>query len=302
MACHLKSKKILNSTLFIGALLFLASCQGNHNQSDAYGNFEADEVVVSAETQGPLQYFDAEEGTTVKSGETVALIDTVLLSIDLERALTGRRAAEAGLNQLRKSIEVQETRLKVLHREVERITNLHEDEAVSTRKYDEVTGEYDVARKELEHLRSRRKALQEEINLAGQKVEGAREKLKRCSVKAPLKGVILQKYAEKGELVTPGKPLFKMAETNELILRAYISGDQLDDVKTGQEVTVKYDRDKQSEHSTTGTVTWVSPSAEFTPKIIQTKEERVDLVYAIKVSVPNPKGEMKIGMPGEVVF
>jgi len=302
MKCRLADKNKLISTLFMGVLIFLGACQGNQERSDAYGNFEADEVVVSAETQGPLQNFDSEEGSRVKSGETVALVDTVLLSIDLERALTGRRAAEAGLEQLRKNIDVQKTRLEVLHREVERVSNLYEDEAISTRKYDEVTGEYDVARKELEHLRSRRQGLREEINLAGQKVKAAREKLKRCSVKAPRNGVILQKYAEKGELVTPGKPLFKMAETNELILRAYISGDQLDDVKTGQEVTVKYDRDQQSEHSTTGRVTWISPSAEFTPKIIQTKEERVDLVYAIKVRVPNPEGEMKIGMPGEVVF
>jgi HlyD family secretion protein len=121
-------------------------------------------------------------------------------------------------------------------------------------------------------------------------------------VKAPENGVILQKYVEKGELATPGKPLFKMAETRELILRAYISGDQLDDIRVGQKVAVKYDRNREQEHSALGTVTWISPSAEFTPKIIQTKEERVDLVYAIKVKVPNPKGKIKIGMPGEVVF
>ena len=297
----LEMRNVIRNLFWVG-LLLLVACQQENNQTDAYGNFEAEEIVLSSEIQGPVKLFEAEEGSRLKKGDSVVLVDTVLPSIDLARALAGRRAAEAGMSELKKGIDVQKTRLDVLHREVVRITNLHEENAVSTRKYDQVTGDYEIAAEEMEHLKSRTEALKEQIKLATQKVRTAREKLNRCIVKAPENGVLLQKYVEKGELATPGKPLFKMAETRELILRAYISGDQLDEIRVGQKVTVKYDRNREQEHSAPGTVTWISPSAEFTPKIIQTKEERVDLVYAIKVKVSNPKGEIKIGMPGEVVF
>jgi HlyD family secretion protein len=282
--------------------MVLVACNGGNGKSDAYGNFEADEVVVSAENNGVLIDFQVDEGDRLKAGQEVALIDTVLPSLNLQQLNATLSSVEARLVQLQKNIDVQEERLKVLKKEADRVTNLHNENAISSQKFDEVTGQYDIARKELEQIRSQRLALLAEQKLNKAKIAAAKEQLNRCRVAAPITGTVLQKYAEKGEFATVGKPLFKMAETNELILRAYISGSQLDDVKIGQEVTVRFDKNEKSEHETKGRVSWVSSSAEFTPKIIQTKEERVDLVYAIKVIVPNDDGKLKIGMPGEVIL
>jgi HlyD family secretion protein len=291
----------LNLSLSI-VLMVLVACNGGNGKSDAYGNFEADEVVVSAENNGVLIDFQVDEGDRLKAGQEVALIDTVLPSLNLQQLNATLSSVEARLVQLQKNIDVQEERLKVLKKEADRVTNLHNENAISSQKFDEVTGQYDIARKELEQIRSQRLALLAEQKLNKAKIAAAKEQLNRCRVAAPITGTVLQKYAEKGEFATVGKPLFKMAETNELILRAYISGSQLDDVKIGQEVTVRFDKNEKSEHETKGRVSWVSSSAEFTPKIIQTKEERVDLVYAIKVIVPNDDGKLKIGMPGEVIL
>jgi HlyD family secretion protein len=292
----------LKKVVSVFVLSILLGCNGNNNMSDAYGNFEAVEIVVSSENSGILKEFNLNEGDKIEENQRVALIDTVMPFLNLRQLMASKQSAAARLIQLQKTIEVKKTRLEVLHKEVVRVSNLHEDKAVPTQKYDEVTGQYDVARKELEQVRSNRLSLQAEIDLAETRIEAAEEQLRRCVVIAPTSGTVLQKYAEKGELATHGKPLFKMAETRELVLRAYVSGHQLDDFSVGDEVSVKYDKNKDSEHETNGIITWVSSTAEFTPKIIQTKEERVDLVYAIKVLVQNPEGRLKIGMPGEVVF
>ncbi len=287
-------------SLFIFSILL--GCNGDNNMSDAYGNFEAVEIVVSAENSGVLKEFNLNEGDKIEENQKIALIDTVMPFLNLRQLMASKQSVKAKLVQLQRTIDVKKTRLDVLNKEVVRVTNLHEDKAIPTQKYDEVTGQYDIARKELEQVRSNRLSLQAEIDHIEARIEAAEEQLRRCVVMAPKSGTVLQKYAEEGELAVPGKPLLKMAETSELILRAYVSGHQLDDFSVGDEVFVKYDKNKDSEHETRGIITWVSSTAEFTPKIIQTKEERVDLVYAIKVLVQNPEGRLKIGMPGEVVF
>jgi HlyD family secretion protein len=285
----------------INAVIF-SGCAGNNGNADAYGNFEAEEVVIGSESTGTILRFDVEEGDKIEKGRLAVLIDTIMPQLELEQLIASKESAKARLVQLQKSIDVQEERLSVLKKEADRITSMHKEKAVSTQKFDEVTGQYRIAMKELEQMRSQKPALKAELSAVETKIKAAREKLSRCKIVAPRSGIVLQKYAERGEFTGVGKPLLKMAETNELILRAYISGSQLDDVRIGQEVTVKFDKSKDDEHQRKGVVSWVASSAEFTPKIIQTKEERVDLVYAIKVRVPNPDGRIKIGMPGEVLF
>ncbi|MGQ1890463.1 HlyD family secretion protein [Thermophagus sp. OGC60D27] len=285
-----------------GIAVILSGCVGNNERADAYGNFEAEEVVISSEAAGKIQWFDVKEGDLVEEEKVIALIDTTFPRIELDQLLASKSSAEARLVQLQKSVEVQKERLKVIQKEVNRVTKMFQEKALSAQKYDEVTGQFKIAQKELEQMQSQALAIRAEERVVEAKINAAKEKLARCKMVAPFSGTVLQKYAEAGEVITFGKPVLKMANTNELILRAYISGSQLDDVQLGQEIEIGFDKDKNNDHRRKGVISWVSSSAEFTPKIIQTKEERVDLVYAIKIRVPNSDGKIKIGMPGEVFF
>ncbi|WP_291861089.1 HlyD family efflux transporter periplasmic adaptor subunit [Marinilabilia sp.] len=291
---------IFFSTVLVPFSFF--SCNGNNSLSDAYGNFEAEEVVVSSRANGTLVQLNIEEGDVLEKEVNVGLVDTVLPRLELEQLYASAKGVTARMTQLQRSVDVQDERLAVLKKEYDRVSNLHEQNAISTQQYDEVAGQYNVALRELEQVKSQRLVLQAEKMMTESRIDAAKEQLIRCRINTPVSGTVLEKYAEQGEFTTSGKPLFKMAEMEELILRVYVSGSQLDDVTIGQEVTVVYDKDADSEHQTNGIISWVASSAEFTPKIIQTKEERVDLVYAVKVRVPNAEGKMKIGMPGEVIF
>lgn len=296
-------KRHFYSILVTGFMaFFLFSCNGGNSLSDAYGNFEAEEVVVSSRAHGTLVQLAVNEGDVLGKGAPVGLVDTVLPRLELEQLYASKKGVDARIIQLQRSIDVQTERLAVLKKEFDRVTNLHKQQAIPAQKYDEVAGQYSVALREMEQIKSQRLVLESEKAMTQSRIDAAKEQLSRCRINVPVSGTVLEKYAEQGEFTTVGKPLFKMAGMEELILRVYVSGTQLDDVTIGQEVTVKYDKDTESEHQTHGVVSWVASSAEFTPKIIQTKEERVDLVYAVKVRVANPDGKMKIGMPGEVIF
>lgn len=298
---HLLSRVLIVSVLLTMAFLF-SGCNSTDNRSDAYGNFEADEVIVSAENNGTLLSFSIQEGDVLEAGELVALIDTTMDALNLQQLKASLKRVSASKVQLEKSVDVQVENLRVLEKEVDRVTRLHNENAIPVQRYDEVTGQYAIAQKKLQQIRSQKLSLSAEQVVINIKIETAKEKLARCRVLTPDNGTVLQKYAEKGEFTVVGRPLFKLAETRKLILRAYVSGSQLDDIRIGQKVLVKYDKSETDEHHTEGEIAWIASTAEFTPKIIQTKEERVDLVYAIKVRVPNSGGRIKIGMPGEVVF
>jgi HlyD family secretion protein len=289
----------------MGVILILLTgtgCRNRDNESDAFGNFESDEVIVSAEENGRLLQFDMDEGDRLEKGQGCGLIDTTMLVLNLKQMEASRASVNARILQLYKTLDVQKARIDLMQTEADRITRMHQEGAATAQQFDKVTGELKVAFAEREQVRSQRAALLAEEQLVMARMEAANEQLNRCHIKAPVSGIILQKYVDAGELAVTGKPLFKMAETSELTLRAYVAGSQLRQVAIGQTVTVRYDKDKEDYSEKKGVVYWVSSSAEFTPKIIQTKEERVDLVYAIKVRVPNPEGELKIGMPGEVRF
>jgi len=298
--CNIQSLRYIIAGF--GIVVILSGCDGNTDRADAYGNFEADEVVVSSEAAGKIQWFDVEEGDVVEKEKVIALIDTTLPRIELDQLLASKSSAEARLVQLKKSVDVQKERLKVIQKEVNRVTKMFQEKALSAQKFDEITGQFKIAQKELEQMQSQALAIRAEVRVVEARINAAKEKLSRCKMVAPFSGTVLQKYAEAGEVITFGKPILKMANTNEVILRAYVSGSQLDDVQLGQEIEIGFDKEKNSDHRRKGVISWVSPSAEFTPKIIQTKEERVDLVYAIKIRVPNSDGKIKIGMPGEVFF
>ncbi len=288
-------------TVVLTTALFSA-CNDRLTDADAYGNFEADEVMVSAEGSGRLLQFNLWEGEVVEANHEVGIIDTTMLNLNRRELKASLQAVAARTMQLYKTIDVHKSRLEVLQKEVTRVTKMYEEDAATPRSYDEATGKLDVAQRELQMVQSQEASIKAEEAMVRSKMALLDEQLKRCRVVSPIGGTVLQKYVEAGEMVAVGKPLFKVAEIKNLILRAYVSGGQLHALKIGDKVTVRYDGKNGAMTETSGTISWVASSAEFTPKIIQTKEERVDLVYAIKIIVPNEKGELKIGMPGEVVF
>ncbi|WP_240509478.1 HlyD family secretion protein [Geofilum rhodophaeum] len=287
------------AVLLLGGMV---SCNGNTSPADAFGNFEAEEVVVSARSNGTLVQWALSEGSFLEEGQEVGLVDTVLPHLEAAQLQSAIQGVAARRMQWQRGLELQEERLAVLQKEWERARSLYGEQAISEQVYDEVSGRYQIARREWHQFKAQGQVLEAEKALSQTRWLAAREQVERCRIVAPLSGVVLQSYAENGEFAAVGKPLFKMADTRELILRAYVSGSQLDDLQVGQEVQVRYDKAEDGEHEVRGTVMWIAASAEFTPKIIQTKEERVDLVYAVKIRVPNPEGRIKIGMPGEVVF
>jgi HlyD family secretion protein len=279
--------------------LLLAGC--GKPAADAYGNFETTEVTVSSEVAGRLLRQDAHEGDTLRAGESVALVDTIPPALELREARAHLRAARAGTRQARSKAAALEARLERARSEYARTRRLHADQAATVRQ--------------LEAARSDAKSLADELRAAREQVAGSREtadalqariaslenRLSRSRVTNPLTGTVLTRIAEPGEFVQPGQPLYRIASLDTLELRAYVGEPQLPRVRVGESARVRIDTEGGS-RTLDGRVSWISSEAEFTPTKIQTKDERTDLVYAVKIRVPNRDGELKIGMPGEVVF
>ncbi len=281
--------------------LMIISCSLSDEESDAYGNFEATEVFISAEVPGKMIHIDVEEGETLKKNQLICLIDTIPYYLKRNQLLAQRSVALSKAEQVKISKEVLMAQKKVVDQDFDRIQKMFADKAATQKQIDDVSGQLDVLKRQLKGQDASLKSVYSEIEVIDAQLAEIEDQLSRCQVTAPSDGVVLQKIAEQGELVATGKPIIKIANINTLFLRAYISGSQLPAVKIGQEVNVIFDKDEDDNQSIKGSVSWISSSAEFTPKIIQTKEERVDLVYAIKVLVKND-GRLKIGMPGEVKF
>ena len=296
-------KRIALQGIMAGALflILLAACDGHNHLSDAYGNFEATEVLVSAEESGRLLSLSANEGDVIHSGELMGVIDTTMLVLKREQLLASQYAMEVSGRQVDKTVAVQQAKMDVMQKELERVKAMMADEAVTQQRFDQVEGEFIIAQRQLSQIQAQKEQVGAEKKVLAAQIKALNEQVNRCRVVAPVGGTVLQKYAEAGEMTGAGKPLFKVADITFMMLRAYISGSQLDDVAIGQKVEVLIDKGEDDFHRLEGLVTWVAETAEFTPKIIQTKEERVDLVYAIKVRVAND-GRLKIGMPGEVVL
>lgn len=287
---------------FISATLILAvSCTGGKTKSDAYGNFEATEYIVSSETSGKIIEMKIEEGYEVTTSKPFGLVDTTILSIKKLQLTTTYQKLNAQISQIGTNIEIYKTQKSVAEREFARIKMMMTDNAATQKQHDDIEGQIQVLDRQINNSKAQYSSIEaDKINLDA-KVNELDDQLKRSLLISPIAGVVLEKYVEQGELTNAGKAVIKVANLKEMILRAYISGNQLPNVKIGQKVKVLIDKDSKTNTELDGTVSWISNTSEFTPKIIQTKEERVNLVYAIKVMVPN-NGEIKIGMPGEVKF
>jgi HlyD family secretion protein len=289
----------LKNIILANSILILISCSGKNSKSDAYGNFETVDVMVASEMQGRLVKFTIEEGKNVKAGEQVGLIDTIQLSLKSDQLVAQRNMSATKFQNILSQIKVQEEQKQTLLTEKRRLENLLKENAAPQKQLDDVNGKISVIESQVTSIKTQNSTVINELEMFDKQIAQVKDQINRCKIINPIEGTVLEKYYEESEIASPGKVLYKVADIRKMILRVYISGAQLSEVKTGQKVKVLIDKNKKEKSEMDGVVSWISPQAEFTPKIIQTREERVNLVYAVKVDVPND-GRLKIGMPGEI--
>jgi len=290
-----------HTILVMIALLWLSSCTSRNNLSDAYGNFEAVQVTVSAESAGRIHYLKVEEGSQPDSGMIVALVDTTDLYLKKLQLQSQKKAVSVKRNNIESQIAVQQQQKANLLVEKNRVTKLFADKAATQKQLDDINGALDLVEKQIASIQTQNAGITEEMEVIDTQIAQVSESIHKCYIRNPVNGTVLSKYAEAGEIAAPGRALYKIADLSVMELKVYVSGTQLPGIKQGQQVEVLIDADKKSNRKLSGVVSWISPKAEFTPKIIQTKEERVNLVYGIKIRVPND-GSLKIAMPAEVNF
>jgi len=311
--------KQLISLLPVLSIIILTSCNGNGNDFDASGTFEADEVIVSAEIPGRITRLIAEEGMEIPKDSVVGAIDAdglVLQKEQVEASIAALRQKTTDVNPqvklLRDQISVQQSQLANLQYEKKRVENLLKADAATQKQLDDINSAIEVLQKQISvtnqqisvqqnTIATQNRGILSESRPLEKKAEQIGDQLDKANITNPVSGTVITKYAEEGEVTGTGKALYKIADLSTLYLRAYITGVQIAQVKLGQSVRVYIDDGKKHYREYPGTITWIADKAEFTPKTIQTKEERANLVYAMKVKVKND-GLMKIGMYGEVKF
>ncbi|ACF13780.1 putative ABC transport system, lipoprotein [Chloroherpeton thalassium ATCC 35110] len=286
--------------LFALAMLLLHGC-GNNGKSDAYGNFESTEILISAEGNGNLMRFDIEEGKKLQAGAVVGYIDTVQLSLKRRELAMRRQSLSAQISSVLSEIAVLEEEKSISEKERERYERLVTDKAVPTKQLDDINDKIAVTEKRIRATETQNANILGQVRAMDAQIAQLDDQIRRCVIRNPIDGVVLTKYAEPHELTAVGKPLYKIADLNTMFLRVYVSGDMLPKVKIGQKVEVLIDKTDTENQALAGEVSWISDKVEFTPKIIQTKDERVSMVYAVKIKLQND-GSLKIGMPGEANF
>jgi HlyD family secretion protein len=304
-------------TIALALLLLIQSCGNRKESYDASGSFEANEVVVSSELGGQILQLNVNEGDSLTSGQLVGMIDSTNLALQKEQVKATIRSLSEKTNNVQPQVEllqqqlsVQQSQLKNLLHEKERTERLVQADAATGKQLDDINSQIDVLHRQMQVTEQQiavqknntntqnRSILSETGPLKTQEAQ-VQERISKSKIVNPVGGTVITKYAEQGEITAPGKALYKIANLSYLDLRAYLTGAQLSQIKLGQQVKVSIDDGAKKYRSYTGTIKWISDKAEFTPKTIQTKEERANLVYAVKIKVRND-GYIKIGMYGEV--
>lgn len=288
-------------TWVIGLSMVLGSCGNNEDEADAYGNFEAVETIVSSKSTGEILNLYHMEGQHVKASDLLLICDTADLVLQRQQLVAQKQSVLANRSQIKANMAVLEENISGVQTEMKRIDNLYSDGAATQKQKDDVENRMGVLKKQRGVYQANLMSVNEQASVFDAQIEVLNKKIKDCNVRAPISGTILERYVEKGELATTGKPLFKLADISNINLRVYVSGQQLEKVKIGSRATVKIDAANGGMKSYEGKIIWVSSEAEFTPKVVQTKKERVKQVYATKLRVKND-GSIKIGMPGEMYF
>jgi HlyD family secretion protein len=287
--------------LFVVSLFAILSCNRNGNDVDAFGNFEAVETTISSEISGRIVFLGINEGDNLDAGELVAQIDTTNLFLQKQKLIAQKTAVSSKFPSLVAQVEIYQEQINSLEKEKHRITQLLEDGAATQKQLDDVNGQINVINKQIENVKSQNVPIFAELEVIDASIELLNDQISRATILNPISGTVLNKFAEQHELIAPGRSLYKIANLNEITLRAYISETQLSEISIGDTVKIGFDNNRDMEYCE-GVVYWISSKAEFTPKIIQTREERVNLVYAIKIRISNDAGKLKIGMPAEVYF
>jgi HlyD family secretion protein len=291
-------------TTFTIAVL-LTACNSNKVSYDASGSFEAEETIIASETSGIIKQLNIEEGQTLKSGQIIGYIDSTQLHLKKKQLLAQINATSSRKPNITAQLAALQSQLSTALKEKQRITNLVKGDAVPQNQLEDMNAQIDVIKKQIEAQKSSLEISTETIGKDALplqvQIEQLNDQLAKCNIINPTEGTVLTKYAEANEMTSMGKPLYKIANLSTILLRAYITGDQLPQVKLNQNVQVLTDDGKGGYKKTTGTIIWINDKAEFTPKTIQTKNERANIVYAIKVKVKND-GTYKIGMYGELIF
>ncbi len=292
-------------TLLLAGLTFLMACNNGENQYDATGNFEADEIIVSSEAGGKILKFNIEEGQTLEKGQHIGYIDTLQLHLKKKQLQSSVRAVLARQPNASSQLATIQEQIETAKREKLRFERLRKEDAATQKQVDDLNAQQELLQKQYNalqsSLRTTTQSIQSETVPLSIQIEQIEDQIKKSTITNPVSGTVLVKYAEESEMTGPGKALYKIADLTSLILRAYISGNQLPAVKLGQKVDVLIDDLNEGSKKYEGEITWIADKAEFTPKTIQTKEERANLVYPIKIKVNND-GYLKIGMYGEVIL
>lgn len=285
--------------------IILSACNNNKVSFDASGSFEAEETIISSEATGTIKQFSIEEGQTLEAGQAIGYIDSLQLYLKKKQLLAQTKATTSRKPNVSAQLAALQSQLATAQKEKVRITNLVNGDAAPRKQLDDINAQIDVLKKQIEAQKSSldisTESISNDVLPLQVQVEQLNDQLSKCKIINPTNGTVLTKYAEANEMTATGKPLYKIADLSNIILRAYITGDQLTQVKLNQTVKVLTDDGKGGYKETEGTISWINDKAEFTPKTIQTKNERANMVYAIKVKVKND-GTYKIGMYGEIKF
>lgn len=285
----------------VALMMLLAGCGRGESDADAWGTFEADDLIISAETSGRIVVMNVDEGMDVSGGAVIAVTDTTMLILqraELEAVTAAAQARLAGIAAQDAVIRQQMDNLQI---NIERTRRMLADGAATQKQLDDLTGQLEVLRKQSDSNSTQRRSVAAEIQGVDARRAILNEQIARSTLKAPFDATVIETYASAYELTTAGKPLVKLANLKTMELKVWVSGAQLAQVKIGNSCTARIDDGEKGFRTFSGTITKVSDKAEFTPKIIQTKEERVTLVYAVTIEVTND-GSIKSGMPGEAIF
>lgn len=303
----MKMKRLQKAKLFLFTMLsiILFGCGNSNGKFDASGTFESEEIIVSSEAVGKLVKFNVEEGAQLKRNQVVGVIDTLQLFLKKKQLEASVKAILSKQPDVAAQLAAIQEQINTAETERKRIENLVKSNAAATKQLDDVNSQIDLLNKQYSAAKSSlmitKQGLQSETFPLQIQIEQINDQLNKSKIVNPVEGTVLTRYAKQNEVTTGGKALYKIADLSTMTLRAYVNGDQLGQIKLGQNVSVYVDKGEGEQKELSGEIYWVSSKAEFTPKTIQTKDERANLVYAIKVKVVND-GYLKIGMYGEVKF
>lgn len=299
-----KSYTSFTAVWLLGGMLFMSLVSGCSSEelSDAYGQFETTETSIAAEASGKLLQYTVEEGDKLSTDQQVGYIDTTQMVLQREELKAKLESIQAQIPNINAQIEVQKSELDQAQTDLNRTESLMEDGAATRKQLDDTRARVRTIQKQIDAQQIQKQSIRAEIKATRARIDQLNEQIGDAVIINPIRGTVLTSFVEPYEVVRMGQPLYRIANLDTLELRIYISGAQLPDVTLGQQVQVLVDKNAEENQEMNGTVSWIASKAEFTPQQIQTKEERVTQVYAVKVKVPNPRGILKDGMPGEVNF